>query len=55
MLEILQRVETDYKPLFQDDDDDEDEEVAQSLEERIAGLDLGRQTFPKYSLSFFRF
>ena len=48
MLEILERVETDYKPLFQDDeeeDDEGDEETeggAASLEERIAGLDLGK-------------
>ncbi|XP_033641703.1 zinc finger HIT domain-containing protein 2-like [Asterias rubens] len=46
MLEILERVETDYKPLFQDDEeedeegDEETEGGAASLEERIAGLDL---------------
>ncbi|XP_022108527.1 zinc finger HIT domain-containing protein 2-like isoform X2 [Acanthaster planci] len=48
MLEILHRVDAEYKPLFDDgaeiEEDEEDSETAEMLEERIAGLDLDKDT-----------
>ena len=53
MLEILQRVDAEYKPLFTEEgeeveDEEEIDEAVASLEERMAGLDLG--TLHKFSL-----